>query len=141
MRITQGTFSYLPDLTNEEIRLQIEYIIKNGWAVSVEYTDDPSPYNTYWNMWGLPMFDLTDPAAAMFEFHKCREAFPNHYLRINGFDPSPMWQAQRVSFIVHRPPEEPGFRLHRAVYSDGRRIHYTLEPYVTQRPSGDRYQQ
>ncbi|MER3451010.1 MAG: ribulose bisphosphate carboxylase small subunit, partial [Thermus sp.] len=32
MRITQGTFSYLPDLTDEEIRLQIEYIIKNGWA-------------------------------------------------------------------------------------------------------------
>ncbi|RTH98672.1 ribulose bisphosphate carboxylase small subunit, partial [Thermus scotoductus] len=40
MRITQGTFSYLPDLTDEEIRAQIAYIVKQGWAVAIEYTDD-----------------------------------------------------------------------------------------------------
>jgi ribulose-bisphosphate carboxylase small chain len=78
----------------------------------------------------------------MYEFRKCREAFPNHYIKVNGYDPSPMWQAQRVSFIAHRPKaEEPGFRLHRTLWSDGRRLKYTLEAYVTQRPEGERYRE
>ncbi len=46
MRITQGTFSFLPDLTDAEIRPQIDYALRQGWALSVEYTDDPHPRNT-----------------------------------------------------------------------------------------------
>ena len=41
MRVTQGTFSFLPDLTDEQIEAQIHYALRNGWAISVEYTDDP----------------------------------------------------------------------------------------------------
>ncbi|HEY5878818.1 MAG TPA: ribulose bisphosphate carboxylase small subunit, partial [Nakamurella sp.] len=67
MRITQGTFSYLPDLTDEEIVKQIEYCLDNGWPLSVEFTDDPHPRNTYWELWGLPMFDLRDPAGVLQE--------------------------------------------------------------------------
>ena len=63
MRITQGTFSYLPDLTDDEIRAQIGYAQAQGWAVAVEFTDDPHPRNVLWEMWGLPMFGLADPAA------------------------------------------------------------------------------
>ena len=33
MRLTQGTFSFLPDLTDAQIRAQIEYCLQNGWAV------------------------------------------------------------------------------------------------------------
>ncbi len=58
MRITQGTFSFLPDLTDEQIEAQIKYSLGNGWAISIEYTDDPHPRNAYWEMWGLPVFDL-----------------------------------------------------------------------------------
>jgi hypothetical protein len=47
MRITQGTFSYLPDFTDEEITAQISYALENGWPLSVEFTDDPHPRNTY----------------------------------------------------------------------------------------------
>ena len=43
MRITQGTFSFLPDLTDEQIAKQVEYALQQGWAVSLEYTDDPHP--------------------------------------------------------------------------------------------------
>ena len=43
MRITQGTLSYLPDLTDEEINAQARYCLENGWAISVEHTDDPHP--------------------------------------------------------------------------------------------------
>ena len=40
MRLTQGTFSFLPDLTDDEVRAQVQYALDNGWAVSVEHTDD-----------------------------------------------------------------------------------------------------
>ena len=43
MRVTQGTFSFLPDLTDEQIRAQVAYCMKKGWAVNIEYTDDPHP--------------------------------------------------------------------------------------------------
>ena len=62
MRITQGTFSYLPELTDDEIKAQIQYALDNDWPISIEFTDDPHPRNVYWEMWGLPMFDLTDAA-------------------------------------------------------------------------------
>ena len=58
MRITQGCFSFLPDLTDDQILIQVQYCLEQGWAVNLEFTDDPHPRNTYWEMWGLPMFDL-----------------------------------------------------------------------------------
>ena len=76
MRLTQGTFSYLPDLTDAQISAQIEYALGKGWALGVEYTDDPHPRNTYWEMWGLPMFDLHDAAGVMQEVTACRAAQP-----------------------------------------------------------------
>ena len=32
----------------------------HGWAMSIEYTDDPHPRNSYWEMWGLPVFDTKE---------------------------------------------------------------------------------
>ena len=58
MRVTQGTFSFLPDLTDEEIEAQIRYALGHGWAIMVEYTDDPHPRNSLWDMWKQPSFDL-----------------------------------------------------------------------------------
>ena len=43
MRLTQGAFSFLPDLSDEQIAKQVKYCLDNGWAVNVEYTDDPHP--------------------------------------------------------------------------------------------------
>ena len=84
-RLTQGQFSFLPDLTDEEIRAQIQYGLDRGYAWSVEYTDDPHPRNTYWEMHGLPMFDLQDAAGVMAELQQCRAAFPGHYIRMMAF--------------------------------------------------------
>ena len=72
MRITQGTFSFLPDLTDDQIRKQIEYCLSRGWALAIEYTDDPHPRNTYWEMFGNPMFDMKDPAGILMEINNCR---------------------------------------------------------------------
>jgi ribulose bisphosphate carboxylase small subunit len=51
MRLTQGAFSFLPDLTDEQIVKQIQYAISKGWALNVEFTDDPHPRNSYWDLW------------------------------------------------------------------------------------------
>lgn len=138
MRITQGTFSFLPDLTDEQIGRQVKYCIDNGWAVNIEHTDDPHPRNTYWEMWGQPMFDLQDPAGVMAALDECRQAFPNHYIRITGFDSTGGWETPRLSFIVNRPPEEPGFGLVRQETS-GRTVRYTMHSYATDKPHGRRY--
>jgi ribulose-bisphosphate carboxylase small chain len=124
MRITQGTFSFLPDLSDEEIRAQIEYALAQGWACSVEHTDDPHPRNTYWEMYGLPMFDLKDAAGVLEEVRHCRETFPGHYVKLNAFDATHGFESLRLSFIVHRPPQEPAFGLVRQEAS-GRTLRYT----------------
>jgi ribulose-bisphosphate carboxylase small chain len=138
MRITQGTFSYLPDFTDEEITAQIDYALGKGWPLSVEFTDDPHPRNVYWEMWGLPMFDLHDAAGVLMELNACREAYPGHYVRLNAYDATLGRQSTMLSFIVQRPPEEPGFRLERQEASD-RQNRYTTHPYAVDRPKGDRY--
>jgi ribulose-bisphosphate carboxylase small chain len=138
MRLTQGTFSYLPDLTDEEITAQIRYALENNWPLSVEFTDDPHPRNTYWEMWGLPMFDLRDAAGVLMEVNACRTANPNAYVRLNAYDARLGRQTTALSFLVQRPAAEPGFRLDRAEGAD-RRVAYTTHAYATERPAGDRY--
>jgi ribulose-bisphosphate carboxylase small chain len=139
MRITQGTFSFLPDLTDEQIKKQVEYCLKNGWAIGLEYTDDPHPRNTYWEMFGNPMFDVHDAAAIMTEVKNCRAAFPRHYIRLTAFDSTLGTESVVLSFIINRPPEEPGFRLVRTE-EHGRAIRYSTESYaVAQKPAGSRY--
>lgn len=136
-RVTQGQFSFLPDLTDEQILAQIKYALKNDWAVNVEYTDDPHPRNTYWEMFGLPMFDLKDPAGILMEVNECRKTFPEMYIRVTAFDNTHGWEAPRMSFIVNRPSSEPGFRLHRQ-NRDGRNIGYSIDAYAADKPEGER---
>jgi ribulose-bisphosphate carboxylase small chain len=138
MRVTQGAFSFLPDLDDKQIAAQVEYCLRQGWAVSVEFTDDPHPRNTYWEMWGMPMFDLHDAAGVMQEIKACRKANPETYVRVNGFDSTRGWEAVRLSFLVQRPAHEPGYRLERQE-AEGRTIRYTLQAYGVDRPAGQRY--
>jgi ribulose-bisphosphate carboxylase small chain len=139
MKITQGTFSFLPELTDAEIRAQVEYALAQGWAIGIEYTDDPHPRNFYWEMWGNPMFDLRDPAGIMSEIKACRDAHRQTYVRVNAFDATLGFETTRLSFIVNRPSEEPGFQLRRTEMG-GRNIQYTIDSYATQRPEGRRYE-
>ena len=82
-----------------------------GYAWSIEYTDDPHPRNTYWEMFGNPMFDLQDAAGVMLELKHCRKTFPNHYIRLMAFDSTRGVESIAMSFIVNRPDSEPGFGL------------------------------
>jgi ribulose-bisphosphate carboxylase small chain len=134
MRLGQGTFSFLPDLTDQQITAQIDYCLGKGWAISVEFTDDPHPRNTYWEMWIEPMFDLSDAAGAMQEVKACREAHPEKYVKVNAFDATRGWETVRLSFIVNRPANEPGFRLERSEQA-GRIVRYTTHAYATDKPA------
>ena len=138
MRITQGTFSFLPELSDAQITKQIDYCLAKGWAIGLEYTDDPHPRNTYWEMFGMPMFDLRDPAGILMEINACRQTFPHHYVRVTAFDATRGWETPRMSFIVHRPAREPGFGLARTEI-EGRSIRYRISSYATDRPEGERY--
>jgi ribulose-bisphosphate carboxylase small chain len=141
MRITQGTFSFLPDLTDEQIAAQIRYSLEHGWAMSVEHTDEPHPRNPYWDMWGLPLFDLEVEQAdiVLREVRACREARPDSYIKLIAYDASKGRQTTALSFIVHRPRHEPGFRLDRTDAHD-RVVRYRLHPYASDVPAGRRYQ-
>jgi ribulose-bisphosphate carboxylase small chain len=138
IRLTQGQFSFLPDLTDQQITAQLGYALKNNWAVGVEYTDDPHPRNTYWEMYGNPLFDLKDPAGILQEINNCRKTFPRHYIRVTAFDATRGWETPRMSYIVNRPPKEPGFGLARQEV-DGRSIRYRISSYATDKPEGERY--
>ncbi len=138
MKVTQGMFSFLPELSDEQIKAQMQYALNKGWALSVEYTDDPHPRNTYWEMWDMPMFDVKDPAAVLYEVSACRKAFPQHYIKVNAFDSTRGTESMTMSFIVNRPSYEPGYRLVRQEVG-GRSIRYTVASYATDNPEGERY--
>jgi len=137
-RLTQGQFSYLPDLTDKQISAQIEYALSKNWALGVEYTDDPHPRNTYWEMYGNPMFDLKDASAILTEVNACRKTFPNHYIRVTAFDATQGVESVQMSYIVNRPKKEPGFGLTRQEIG-GRQIQYTVHSYATDKSEGERY--
>ena len=139
MRVTQGTFSFLPDLTNAQITAQLQYCLDRGWAISVETTDDPHPRNTFWEMFGMPMFDIHDAAGVMMEIESARKTFPNHYIRVMAFDSTHTVESVVISFLVNRPKDEPGFRLVRQEIN-GRQMRYSTESYAVNRsPEGSRY--
>jgi ribulose-bisphosphate carboxylase small chain len=138
MRITQGQFSHLPDLTDPEICLQCAYAIDRGWTVAIEFTDDPHPRNIYWEMWGLPMFGAKDPPSVVAQINACRRAHLSKYIKVVAFDSQRGVESIRMSFIVNRPADEPGFDLLRAE-GRGRNVAYALRPYAAARPPGQRY--
>ena len=137
-RVTQGQFSFLPDLTDVQINAQLQYALDKGWSLGIEYTDDPHPRNTYWEMFDNPMFDMKDPAGILMEINNCRKTYPNHYIRVTAFSAVRGVESVTMSYIVNRPKNEPGFRLERHE-TDGRTMRYTIHSYATDKPEGERY--
>jgi len=138
VRLTQGTFSFLPDLTDEQIKKQVEYAISKKWAINIEYTEDPHPRNNFWELWGLPLFDIKDAATVMQEVTSCRKQHSTKYIKVNAFDNTRGVESCVISFIVNRPASEPGFELVRSE-DIGRNQKYCFRSYATEKPEGERY--
>ncbi|CDP20139.1 unnamed protein product [Coffea canephora] len=112
-KLKNETFSYLPDLTDEQLLKEIDYLIRNGWIpclefelekghVYREYHRSPGYYDgRYWTMWKLPMFGCTDATQVLKEVRECLKEYPNCWVRIIGFDN--VRQVQCISFIAAKP--------------------------------------
>ena len=115
MRITQGTFSFLPDLTDEQITAQIRLRARERVGDVGRVHRRSAPTQLLLGDVGPPMFDLDadDAEVVMREVRACREAHPDHYIKLIAYDSSLGRQTTALSFIVSRPAHEPGYRLER----------------------------
>jgi len=95
-----GTFSYLPQMTPEQIRKQIDYIVSKGWNPAIEHTEPEHARSNYWYMWKLPMFGESDVDAILAEIEECKSANPGHHVRLIGYDN--IKQSQGANMLVHR---------------------------------------
>ncbi len=100
-KYTLETFSFLPELTVDEVYDQIVYIINQGWTPAIEHEAPESAYSHYWGMWKLPLFGTRDPDEVLAELDACRAAYPDHFIRLIGYDD--YVQSQGHSFVVYRP--------------------------------------
>ncbi|MDA8192302.1 ribulose bisphosphate carboxylase small subunit [Acidiferrobacter thiooxydans] len=94
------TFSYLPPLSAEQVRAQVQYMIAQGWNPAVEHIEPNRPFTYYWYMWKLPMFGERNADTVLGEIEACRREYPNHLIRLIGYDN--YTQSQGLSFVVHR---------------------------------------
>ncbi len=72
------------------------------------------------------------------EVREGREAHGDKYVKVIAYDASLGRQTTALSFIVGRPPLEPGFRLDRSDTHD-RVQRYALHAYAVDKPAGHRY--
>ena len=94
------TFSYLPLMTPEEIRQQIEYCIAQGWNPALEHTEPEKSFSNFWYLWKLPFFGETSVDRVLAEVEECRRINPDHLIRLIAYDNYA--QSQGMAFIVHR---------------------------------------
>ena len=105
------TLSYLPPLSDGQIKAQIDFMIKNRWTPCLEVAGDGDIYlntamgpgyydNRYWSLYKLPMFGCTDPNDVVREIETCKREYPNAKVRVVAFDP--IKQVQTAGFIVRK---------------------------------------
>ncbi|AGA34628.1 Ribulose bisphosphate carboxylase small chain [Thioalkalivibrio nitratireducens DSM 14787] len=96
---TLETFGFLPKLSQDEVHEQIAYIIAQGWTPAIEHEHPSKAFNHYWPMWKLPFFGDTDLGHVVAELEACRRAYPDHHIRLLGYDAYA--QTQGASFVVY----------------------------------------
>merc|ERR1711959_297212 len=105
------TLSYLPQLSNDDIKHQIDYMLRNSWTPCLEFSEDGDIYlntrlgpgyydNRYWSLYKLPMFGCTDASEVIREIENCKKEFSSAKVRVVGFDSTR--QVQTVGFIVRK---------------------------------------
>jgi len=96
---TLETFGFLPKFTQDEINDMIAYIIANGWSPAIEHEHPSRAADHYWTMWKLPMFGETNLNNVLSELEACRRSYPDHHVRLIGYDS--YTQGQGVSFVAY----------------------------------------
>jgi ribulose-bisphosphate carboxylase small chain len=96
------TFSYLPQLSEDRIKSQVEYIISKGWNPAVEHSEPENSTDSYWYMWKLPMFGETNVDTVLAEIEACHKANPSNHVRLIGYDN--FAQSQGTAIVIYRGP-------------------------------------
>ena len=96
------TFSYLPEMSQEQTLRQVQYIVSKGWNPAVEHTEPENAFHHYWYMWKLPMFGETDVDRILAEAEACHKAHPTHHVRLIGYDNYA--QCQGTAMVIYRGP-------------------------------------
>lgn len=102
-KATLETFGFLPGFTQDEIYAQINYMLAQGLTPSIEHAAPEDTQNHYWPMWKLPFFGETDLANVVGELEACRRTYPDHHVRLIGYDN--YTQSQGVNFVVFKGRE------------------------------------
>jgi ribulose-bisphosphate carboxylase small chain len=95
---TLETFGFLPKMSADEIQAQIAYVLANGWSPAIEHEHPSRAFDYYWTMWKLPFFGETDLAHVLAELEACHRQFPDHHVRLTGYDN--YTQSQGAAFVV-----------------------------------------
>ena len=95
---TLETFGFLPKMDQNEIQAQIAYILANGWSPAIEHEHPSRAFDVYWTMWKLPFFGETDLGHVLGELEACHRQFPDHHVRLTGYDN--YTQCQGSAFVV-----------------------------------------
>jgi len=95
---TLETFGFLPPMTQDEIHEQIAYVLAHGWTPAIEHEHPSRASNHYWTMWKLPFFGETSLANVLSELEACHRAYPDHHVRLIGYDN--YTQSQGMAFVV-----------------------------------------
>ena len=98
------TFSYLPPLTDGELRAQIANLLDRQLIPAIEFAERPTARDSYWQMWKLPLVHRpSDPDEVLTELDACSAANPDAQVKLVGYDS--VRQGQVVAFVVRRPRE------------------------------------
>ncbi|NJO17852.1 MAG: ribulose bisphosphate carboxylase small subunit [Thioploca sp.] len=96
------TFSYLPEMTQDNIYKQVKYLVSKGWNPAIEHSEPEQAFNHFWYMWKLPMFGEADVDKILAEADACHKAHPNHHIRLVGYDNYK--QSQGTAMVIYRGP-------------------------------------
>ncbi|MBE3598771.1 MAG: ribulose bisphosphate carboxylase small subunit [Limnochordaceae bacterium] len=101
MALRTEMFSYLPPMPPEEVRQQVEYLIRRGYVPGIEFTQRLDSHDDFWSFWKLPFFRGATVDGVLAELEACKTAHPGATIRLTGYDARR--QCQVLSFVVHRP--------------------------------------
>ena len=99
------TFSYLPKMSREQIRKQVQYIVSKGWNPAIEHSEPENAFGYYWYMWKLPMFAESDVDKILAEAEACHAANPGNHVRLIGYDNDAQSQGAAMVIFRARPDE------------------------------------
>lgn len=108
------TFSFLPPLSPGQIQAQAETLLNSNFIPLIEFSESPTPGETYWQAWDIQPTHSPSATAGKTEpqltsgtlltnIDSCARRHPYAYIRLSGYDKT--HQQTAMSFIVHTPNE------------------------------------